>query len=78
MPNFTPEELVQYLYQESSSAMVLAIETALQTDWTLKEKLDVLKASQTELATIKLRSPRPQSVQAILNYAKLTTEVEQH
>jgi hypothetical protein len=70
---FTPEELIQYLYKETSLEKTIAIETALREDWTLREKLEVLKASTTKLDTI-LESPREQVIMNILNYAR-TTEV---
>jgi hypothetical protein len=66
---FTPEELIQYLYQETSPEKTAAIETALQEDWTLREKLEVLKASVKSLDRV-VESPRPQVILNILNYAR--------
>lgn len=66
---FTPEELIQYLYQETSPEKTAAIEAALQDDWTLREKLEVLKASKEGLNRI-VESPRPQVILNILNYAR--------
>ncbi|MBO9566622.1 MAG: hypothetical protein J7621_27865 [Niastella sp.] len=66
---FTPEELIQYLYQETSPEKTAAIEAALQDDWTLREKLEVLKASRESLDRI-VESPRPQVILNILNYAR--------
>jgi hypothetical protein len=77
MPNFTPEELIQYLYGEVSQEQVIEIEKALQSDWSLKQKLTVLKESQQQLDTVKLQQPRKQAISAILDYAKQTAEVEQ-
>ncbi|MET0244785.1 MAG: hypothetical protein ABW174_15010 [Flavitalea sp.] len=70
---FTPEELIQYLYKETSHEKTVAIENALREDWTLREKLEVLKASHRKLDTI-LESPRAEVIMNILNYAR-TTEV---
>jgi hypothetical protein len=75
MPNFTTEDLIQYLYRETSKEQTLAIEKALQSDWALQEKLDVLKDSTQRLDKM-LRSPRQQSIDAILNYARSAAEVE--
>ena len=74
---FTPEELIQYLYKETSSEKTAAIETALQEDWTLREKLEVLKTSVKSLDRI-VESPRPQVILNILNYAResVTATVE--
>lgn len=77
MPNFTTEDLIQYLYKDASPDLFLAIERALQTDWALQEKLEALKLSMHGLDTIR-RSPRQQSIDAILNYARSTSEVVQH
>jgi hypothetical protein len=70
---FTPEELIQYLYKETSLEKTLAIEAALREDWTLREKLEVLKASTNKLDSI-LESPRAEVIMNIMNYAR-TTEV---
>lgn len=74
---FTPEELIQYLYQETSPEKTAAIEAALQEDWTLREKLEVLKTSVKSLNRI-VESPRPQVILNILNYAResVTAPVE--
>jgi hypothetical protein len=68
---FTPEELIQYLYQESSPEQTAAIESALQNDWTLREKMEVLKASVYNLDKI-IESPRTESVLNVLRYARET------
>jgi len=68
---FTPEELIQYLYKETSHEQTIAIEAALREDWTLREKLEVLKASTQKLGTI-LESPRAEVILNIMNYARNT------
>ena len=76
MTNFTPEDLLLYLYKETSPRQTAAIEKALAKDWTLREKLAVLKNSTQRLDKIKL-SPRTEVVLNVLNYAreKSTQEV---
>ena len=69
MTNFTPEHLIQYLYKETSAQENAAILTALQHDWTLREKLNVLKASMQRLDTIS-QSPRTEVVLNVLAYAR--------
>ena len=71
MTLFTPEDLVMYLYHESTPEKTAAIELALQNDWTLREKLDVLQQSVTTLDKT-LVSPRTESVLNVLNYARET------
>jgi len=75
MTNFTPEDLLLYLYKETSAEQTEAIEKALQTDWTLREKLNVLKASMQRLDKITV-SPRTEVVLNVLNYAKEQEEVQ--
>jgi hypothetical protein len=66
---FTHEELIQYLYRETSPAKTAEIEQALQEDWTLREKLDVLQNAAQSLNRT-LESPRTQVVMNVLNYAR--------
>lgn len=75
MPNFTPEHLLLYLYKETTARQTAAIEKALKKDWTLREKLAVLKASMQRLDKLK-QSPRTEVVLNILNYAREKTPEE--
>lgn len=68
MHNYSPEDLLLYLYKETSTEQTTAIEDALQQDWTLREKLAVLKASQERLNNLMV-SPRTEAVLAVLKYA---------
>jgi hypothetical protein len=68
---FTPEELLQYLYKETSPEKSAAIEAALRDDWTLREKLEVLQSSTQGLDTA-LESPRMEVVLRVMNYARET------
>ena len=69
MRNFTPEDLLLYLYKESSPHLTAAITQALQLDWTLREKFNVLKTSMLGLDKIQ-QSPRTEAILNILNYAR--------
>lgn len=68
MSLFTPEDLLLYLYKETTPEQTAAIEAALANDWTLREKLAVLQASQSRLDAI-VASPRTETVLNILKYA---------
>lgn len=68
MHNYSPEDLVLYLYKETSTETTASIEKALETDWTLREKLAVLKASIDRLNTLK-ETPRTETVLNIFKYA---------
>ena len=76
MTLFTPEDLLRYLYKESSPELTLAIEAALKEDWMLREKLQVLGASVDSLDKIVV-TPRAEVIERVLNYAR-TTAVQEH
>jgi hypothetical protein len=69
MTNFTPEDLLLYLYKETSLEQSSEIEAALAKDWTLREKLNVLKISMQRLDKIVV-SPRTEVVLNVLNHAR--------
>jgi hypothetical protein len=78
MTKITPEDLVRYLYNETSDQKSAAIKAALQTEWNLRESYEKLLNSHTNLDTIKL-SPRRESVNRILEYAsKKHAQVTSH
>ena len=78
MHNFTPEDLVQYLYKETSLEKSAAIKKELETDWTLREMYDVIVSAQKRLEAFQL-SPREEAVNNILRHAeKTTTELHPH
>ena len=68
MYQYTPEDLLLYLYKETSEQTSAAIEEALENDWTLREKLAVLKTSMERLNSI-TESPRTEVVLQVLKYA---------
>lgn len=77
MTSFTPEELLLYLYKETSPEQTRIIQEALQKDWSLREKLAVLKASMERLDRI-VEVPRTEIVLNVLNYAREKSAEEVH
>ncbi len=71
MTLYTPEDLLQYLYEETSPAKTAAIEQALVEDWTFREEFEVLKSSASRLNSA-IESPRTDVVLRVLNYARQT------
>jgi hypothetical protein len=69
MRKFTPEDLLLYIYKESSPQLTDAITQALKLDWTLREKFNVLKTATLRLDEIQ-QSPRTEAILNILNYAR--------
>ena len=79
MHSFTPDELIQYVYNETSLQKTAAIKAALETDWSLREQYDEIKSTLNCLEKVTL-SPRKKVVDKILDYAEKsvthqTTEV---
>jgi hypothetical protein len=68
MIKIPPEELVRYLYNETSEQETATIEAALQTDWNLFEIFEKLLIAQQILNEVNL-SPEPQAVNKIMKYA---------
>ena len=78
MTLFTPEDLLLYLYKESSPELTVAIESALKENWMLREKLQVLQSSADELNKVTV-SPRMEVILRVMNYARETAiEPVQH
>ena len=68
MHNLTPEDLLLYLYKETSPQQTAAIEEALPLDWTLREKLMVMKTAMERLNSLS-EPPRTEVVLNVLKYA---------
>jgi len=73
MPLFTPEDLLRYLYKESSPELTAAIKVALSQNWTLREQMEELQTSVNQLDTEKqVVAPRMEVVLRVLQYARDT------
>lgn len=77
MSNFTPEDLLEYFYQETSQEKTDSIEFALSNQWALQEKYRVIMQAAERLNKSTI-APRVQSIKAILLYAsaKFQTTVD--
>jgi hypothetical protein len=69
MHSFTSEDLIQYLYKETSPEMTAAIKAAIANDWSLREKMNTIAAAQGQLDTVQF-SPRQKAIDQILSYAE--------
>lgn len=65
---YTQNDIVRYLYNETNKEESKAMEQALTENWELKEACDELRQSMGILDKIKLRSPSQSSINLILNY----------
>jgi len=70
MSDFTPEDLISYLYGEMDAHFAARIEKALADSWALREKLSVLQASIKRLEMSTPLSPAPATLENILAYAR--------
>ena len=68
MIKITPEDLVRYLYHETSPQKTERIKAALQIDNNLQDEFEKLKATHSKLEEVNL-SPRFQTINNILEYA---------
>lgn len=75
MPDFTPEDLILYLYGETDDVMTARIKADLDNNWALREKLSVLKLSMDRLDNATIESPSPASLEAIMAYAREKSKV---
>jgi hypothetical protein len=76
MPKFTTEDLLLFLYDEMSAEQKKEMEAAIQTDWALSQKYQVLKEAHDRLKNKKLLSPRSKTIAAIMQYAE--ESIHQH
>ena len=78
MQRITQEDLLQYIYGETSSEKTAAVKAALETNWNLREEYQVLISAQQSLEKVNL-SPRKKAIDSILNYAtKQVKEFTEH
>jgi hypothetical protein len=68
MNKFKTEDLLQYLYNETSIKKTAAIKAALETDWSLREAYEMMVSGQKQLEDVNL-SPREEALKKILAHA---------
>ncbi len=74
MVNITQDDLLRYLYNETSPEKTALIRQLIETDTDLQESLRVLKSAKTKLEKIELISPDARSVENIFNYSERGVE----
>ncbi len=68
MTQITQDDLVRYLYNETSDKKSELVKDALESDMNLRDSFEALLASKKNLENVDL-SPRPEAVDKILQYA---------
>ena len=69
MLNFTPEDLLLFQAGELDELTSSAITEELKINWSLREKYNVLQGAVSRINSMKLQSPRRQTIQNIMCYA---------
>ncbi len=67
MNSITPDDLLLFLYNETSPELTIAIKSALESDYRLQESMNEMIISMESLEEISY-SPRQQSIDKILAY----------
>jgi hypothetical protein len=70
MAIITQDDLLQYLYKETSAEKTLCIKEALDTDAALKERFQVLLAANERLEKLKLLSPDDRTLEKIFQHSE--------
>jgi len=73
MHSITQDDLLLYLYGETSPEMNIEIQNALEQDWNLKELFTQLEKTKSELDGFEM-SPSENSVNRIIKYAESRVE----
>jgi hypothetical protein len=68
MHNFTPEDLLEFHYGELDAGNAMLLEQALNEDWSLREKMAVIREASNRLDK-SIYTPREAVVSRILSYA---------
>jgi hypothetical protein len=68
MHNFTPEDLLEFHYGDLEAGNAMRLEQALKDDWTLREKMTVIREASKRLDK-SFYAPREAVVNRILSYA---------
>jgi hypothetical protein len=68
MQSITQEDLLQYIYGETTNEQTATIKAALQSDWSLQEQYQALVSAKESLEPVQI-APRKKAIDFVLNYA---------
>jgi hypothetical protein len=74
MRKFSEQQLMQFLYHESSPILKMAIDKALNSDTELQKEIKLLRRTQKQIDDLKKKSltPSKRVIDTIMEYAKQT------
>lgn len=68
MPVFTPEDLLQFHYDEMPATTKSELKKQLESDWTLQQKLSVIEEASRFLDQ-SMSAPRTKTIDKLMAYA---------
>jgi hypothetical protein len=77
MNNFTTEDMIRFLYNEMSPEETAQLMAALETDFELREKFEVLQSAKNNLETLHY-TPRKRTIENIMQYAEEPAAIKSH
>jgi ElaB/YqjD/DUF883 family membrane-anchored ribosome-binding protein len=74
MRKFSQQQLMQFLYDEASPILKMAIDKALTSDVELQKEIKLLRRTQKQIDDLKKKplNPSKRVIDAIMEYAKQT------
>ena len=74
MRKFSQQQLMQFLYDEASPILKMAIDRAMLSDAELQKEIKLLRRTQKQLNELKQKplNPSKKVIDAIMEYAKQT------
>jgi ElaB/YqjD/DUF883 family membrane-anchored ribosome-binding protein len=74
MRKFSQQQLMQFLYDEASPILKMAIDKALTSDAELQKEIKLLRRTQKQIDDLKKKTLNPSKrvINAIMEYAKQT------
>jgi hypothetical protein len=68
MKEFSPEDLLEYQYNEMTPEQIIELEDQLKNNWSLRQKMEVIREAVNRLNK-SIEKPRSEAINAILAYA---------
>ncbi|MES2645743.1 MAG: hypothetical protein V4717_02620 [Bacteroidota bacterium] len=68
MKEFSPEDLLEYQYNEMTPEQRKALEDQLKSNWSLRQKMEVIREAANRLNK-SIEKPRLEVINAIVAYA---------
>lgn len=74
MKEFSPEDLLEFHYNEMTPEQRIEMELELKNNWSLRQKMEVIREAAIRLNK-SIESPRTEAITSILAYAGRNAKV---